>query len=180
MFYGIWRFISWSTWASHWILFWTTLFQFTISHLVFYVNFNVASSAPRSRKWSLSFQFSDWNFDLISLKYLMQITNCDAPHYAPELILLLFLSLRSIYYPQHPSDRHPHWHITKWLLPCVYMQDIGPVFVKCHFPIVELDILPLKLWPLCCLLTLYIYHHVMWCAISQKNEVLKWTAAEAK
>lgn len=114
----------------------------------FYVHFNVTSSAPRSRKWSLSFQFSDWNFDLISLKYLMQITNCEAPHYAPELSLLLFLSLKSIYCPQHPSGRHRHWHnITKWLLPCIYIQHIGPVFVKCHFPIVELDILPLKLWP---------------------------------
>ena len=163
VFYGIWRFITWSTWASHWILFWTTLFQFTISHLVFYVHFNVASSTLRSRKWSLSFQFSDWNFDLIFLKCFMQITNCEAPHYAAAACY--FLCLRSVYCPWHPTGRHPHWHITKWLLPCVYRQHIGPVFVKCHFPVEELDILPLKFWPLCCLLSLDIYHHVMWCDV---------------
>jgi hypothetical protein len=65
------------------------------------------------------------------------------------------------------------------MLPCVYRQYIVPV-VKCHIPTEELDILPLKLWPLCFLLTLDIYRHVMWYAISQRNEVLKWTATEAK
>jgi hypothetical protein len=180
VFYGIWRFITWSTWASHWIMFWTTLFQFTISCLVFYVHFNVVSSTPRSRKWSVSFLFSDWNFDLISLKYLMQIINVEASHYANELSLLLFPLLRSIYCPPHPTGWHPHWHhITKWLFPCIYRQHIVPVFVKCHFSTVELDILHMKLWPLCCLL-MDVYHHVMWCAISQKNEVLRWTAEEAK
>ena len=54
-----------------------------------------------------------------------------------------FLSFRSVYCPRHPTGRHPHWHITtKWLLPFVYRQHIGPVFVKCHLPIAELDILP--------------------------------------
>jgi len=90
VFYGIWRFITWSIWASHWILFWTTFFQFTISHLVFYVHFNGTLSTPKSRKWSLSFKFSGRNFDSTSLKYLMQFTNCEAPHYAAELSLLLF------------------------------------------------------------------------------------------
>lgn len=76
-----------------------------------------------------------------------------------------FLSLRSIYCPPHLTGRHRHWHhITKWLLPCIYRQRIGPIFVKCHFPTVEPDILPLKLWPLCCLL-MDIYHHVMWCDV---------------
>jgi hypothetical protein len=57
------------------------------------------------------------------------------------------------------------------LLPCVYRQHIGPVFVKCHFPVEELDILPLKFWPLCCLLSLDIYHHVMWCDVPYPRKI---------
>jgi hypothetical protein len=181
VFYGILRFITWSTWASHWILFWTTLFQFTTSHLVFYVHFNVASSTLGLGSGLFLFSFLTdiliwfpWNVRCRLQIVKLLITQL-------SWASCYFLSLRSIYCPLHPTGRHPHWHITtKWLLPFVYRQHIGPVFVKCRFPIEELDILPLKLWPLCCLLTLDIYHHVMWCAISQKNEVLKWTAAEAK